>query len=601
MSTERRRVFMLGVDAAELSFIRAALPSLPTFRRLFDEGVLLPLRSTAEYVSASVWPDDVHGHDAGRARHQPAHPVGSRGMRMRRIASDWLYCEPFWYDLARAGLGVTVARRAVHVREPRAAGDWRSSNWGSHDLMGPFQASPPALRREIRRRFGAIPWATRSPLARTRGSSRPCATSALPVPATKAELARWLRDSTRWDFFLAVFGECHRAGHILWRDHDVVHGHVPPGALLDVYRAVDAAWAPCSTASISRRPRRWSSSALHGMGSNFSQDHFVRRAMDRINATSPRGAPAMRRTTAGLMRALREVVPAPVQHAIARSVPVQVRDWVVAREVTGGLDWRRTPGFALRSDLFGFVRLNLAGRERDGLLAAGERRARAATSTARDAELHGRCGRSTGDTPILRDVDAPRASLLHGARAGLPARLHPALERRSIRPRACARPSSGSIQAAARDGPDGRASSRRLCTRPGRSAAQRLVRHRSPTTQTSRSSSAPPRRASRRERVLRLGIAGFGRLARKSYVPALRGVPGARVSCGCRSARRLAYRRLAVVGRARLRCTAADARGVRHSTACSSRRLRRRTWAAWRAATGRGIAVFIEKPLVLAP
>jgi hypothetical protein len=35
---------MLAVDAGELSFIRGALPSLPTFRRLLDEGALFPLR-----------------------------------------------------------------------------------------------------------------------------------------------------------------------------------------------------------------------------------------------------------------------------------------------------------------------------------------------------------------------------------------------------------------------------------------------------------------------------------------------------------------------------------------------------------------------------
>jgi predicted AlkP superfamily phosphohydrolase/phosphomutase len=50
---------------------------------------------------------------------------------------------------------------------------------------------------------------------------------------------------------------------------------------------------------------------------------------------------------------------------------VEVRDWVVAREVTGGIDWKRTPGLALRSDLFSFIRLNLTHRERSGFLESG--------------------------------------------------------------------------------------------------------------------------------------------------------------------------------------------------------------------------------------
>ncbi len=56
---------------------------------------------------------------------------------------------------------------------------------------------------------------------------------------------------------------------------------------------------------------------------------------------------------------------------MARAVPVGVRDWVVGREVTGGVDWSRTRGIALRSDVHGFVRFNLLGRERDGALVKG--------------------------------------------------------------------------------------------------------------------------------------------------------------------------------------------------------------------------------------
>ena len=53
-----------------------------------------------------------------------------------------------------------------------------------------------------------------------------------------------------------------------------------------------------------------------------------------------------------------------------------MRDWVVSREVTGGLNWNQTPGFALRSDLYSFLRLNVDGRERLGILERGSERFR---------------------------------------------------------------------------------------------------------------------------------------------------------------------------------------------------------------------------------
>ena len=298
-------------------------------------------------------------------------------MRMRRIASDWLYSEPFWYDLVRAGFGATVldVPFSFENRLPRAV---EVINWGSHDLLGRFQTNPPGLRREIVRRFGRHPMGYEIPVSKDTGQLAAMTRECVDGAGTKARLACWLRETTNWDFFLAVFGECHRGGHILWRDHDDVHAHVPKGALLEVYRAVDAGVGTLLE-GIDTATTTVVVFALHGMGHNFSQEHFVRRALDRVNArywreSAPPDDPARENAAPGrrgLIRALRESIPPSLQHRIARSVPVGVRDWVAGREVTGGRDWRRTPGIALRSDLFSFLRLNLAGRERSGALGAG--------------------------------------------------------------------------------------------------------------------------------------------------------------------------------------------------------------------------------------
>lgn len=363
---------MVAVDAGELSFIRASLQDLPNFQHLLQEGVLFPLRSSAEHIAASVWPTMYTGKSAGEhgiSQHIQWDPLG---MRMRRIASDWVYCEPFWYDIARAGLGVTVLDVPFSFanRLPQAV---EVINWGSHDLMGPFQANRPELRQEIRRRFGRHPMGYEIPVSKDSRQLVAMKQECVVGAGTKGRLARWLRDTTKWDFYLAVFGECHRGGHIMWRDHDEVHAHVPKGALLEVYRAVDAA-VGAVLEGVDTETTTVVVFSLHGMGHNFSQEHFVRRALDRINASYRREVPTRDDSALprrGLIRALRESIPAPLQHGIARAVPVGVRDWVVGREVIGGLEWDRTPGFSLRSDLYSFLRLNVVGRERLGILEAG--------------------------------------------------------------------------------------------------------------------------------------------------------------------------------------------------------------------------------------
>src|SRR5262249_39890442 len=73
----------------------------------------------------------------------------------------------------------------------------------------------------------------------------------------------------------------------------------------------------------------------------------------------------------GIVRRLREGIPARLQNAIARAVPVSIRDRVVDRQISGGHDWARTPGFDILADLNGYLRLNLHGREREGMLLPG--------------------------------------------------------------------------------------------------------------------------------------------------------------------------------------------------------------------------------------
>jgi hypothetical protein len=41
------------------------------------------------------------------------------------------------------------------------------------------------------------------------------------------------------------------------------------------------------------------------------------------------------------------------------------------RQITGGRDWAATPGLALLADLNGYLRWNVRGRERDGILEPG--------------------------------------------------------------------------------------------------------------------------------------------------------------------------------------------------------------------------------------
>jgi len=61
-------------------------------------------------------------------------------------------------------------------------------------------------------------------------------------------------------------------------------------------------------------------------------------------------------------------VPASLQNMVASHVPAAVKDAVVDRSYTAGHDWAYTPAIGLRSDWSAYIRFNLRGREREGML-----------------------------------------------------------------------------------------------------------------------------------------------------------------------------------------------------------------------------------------
>jgi predicted AlkP superfamily phosphohydrolase/phosphomutase len=363
------KVAMIGIDAGDLNFIRKFSDRLPNFRWLIETGQSHGLKTTAGILPGSVWPTFYTGTLPGEhgVYHHLQWDAGS--MHMRRVAEDWLYCEPFWYELSRRGHRVCVLD--VPMTFPTRLHDgFEIINWGSHDQLGEFHCNDDQLARDIMKRFGPHPMGPEIPVDKTPTQLNRIRQNLTAGAERKGELIRWLMTEGNWDFFLTVFGECHRGGHILYPEEEMDQSAVPGEALLDVYRAVDAALGDTLRALDLERILVVVFS-VHGMQRNMSQEHFVPSLMDLLNAQFSGSANRSGRSTQqrSPMRLLREMVPARLQNTIAQLVPVSVRDWVVSRAVDGGYDWSTTPAIPLLADMNGYIRLNLRGRESKGSLA----------------------------------------------------------------------------------------------------------------------------------------------------------------------------------------------------------------------------------------
>jgi len=366
------KTLMLGVDAGDLAFIQAHIDSLPVFRRLIQHGVLRRLETTSRLLTGSVWPTFYTGTLPGQ--HGVYHHLqwDPDNMCTRRVCKEWLYSEPFWCELDRHGIRVAVAD--VPMMFPsRLDNGTEVVNWGSHDQLGHFHCNRPEMKRDIRLRFGKHPMGAEIPVNKNRRQLERIQGNLVTGAQLKGKLIQHLLQYTQWDYFLAVFGECHRGGHILWPDPGQ-DSLIRENALLEVYQAVDGAIGSILE-TIDPATVLVILFSLHGMEKNMSQEHFVAPVMQRINAlyeqefAADGGRP---RTQHSLMRLLRNQLPAGLQNAIAHAVPVGVRDWVVSQAVTAGYDWERTPAFPLLADYNGYLRFNLKGREASGCLQMGD-------------------------------------------------------------------------------------------------------------------------------------------------------------------------------------------------------------------------------------
>ena len=118
-------------------------------------------------MAGSVWPTFYTGsypQDHGVYHHLQ---WDQNAMGMRRVSEDWLYCEPFWYELERQGRRVSVFD--VPMTFPsRLKSGIELINWGSHDQLGPFTSNNLTLQKEIQTRFGSHPMGAEIPVDKTR-------------------------------------------------------------------------------------------------------------------------------------------------------------------------------------------------------------------------------------------------------------------------------------------------------------------------------------------------------------------------------------------------------------------------------------------------
>ena len=409
-------IVIIGLDAADPDLVEswAREGHLPVIASLLEAGAWGRLSSPAKVSSGPAWPSFFSGTQPGSQGRFFTHQLETGTYRLETKRAKQIDATPFWVHAGRTGR--TVAAVDVPKTWPRSdVNGVQVIGWGVHGPAWERSSSPPALIKNLIQRFGAHPIPScdqvRLKTADDHAAFRDGLTEGVKRKAAISEYILGLED---WDLFVTVFKEPHCAGHRLWHVLDRDHpGHVAELAetlgnpVLDVYRAVDEAIGRVVEAAGAATVVLFSP---YGMGPAYGGSHLLPDVLRRLGLAGADDGKGGKRKRPEVRDSVLERAPLGLIRLARRIVPPRMWDKIACRLRESGKQWSQSRAFCVPGDHTGAIRINLAGREPEGVVEAGSQYE--ALCDELEDELRALVNPDTGK-PAVRDVSRPHR-LFHG-------------------------------------------------------------------------------------------------------------------------------------------------------------------------------------------
>jgi predicted AlkP superfamily phosphohydrolase/phosphomutase len=368
-------LLMIGLDAAEFTLVQALLAEglMPNLAALQKRGVDTPLRSSARWLVGAPWPSFYSSSSPEQFGMYHYLVWRPELMTAERPDPRWLPLEPFWRRLPEQGRKV-IAVDIPLCYAPNAYDGVEISGWATHELLQQPGSSPPGLLDEVRNEFGRAPFdeegAHRLTIAEFMEVRDQCVETAHRV----GKLGRSLMHRHPWDLALICLSSTHRGGHMLW-DRTILKGDATAAELQSVDHALRDVYVACDRAIGDLVEAAGEDAAvmvfsLHGMGPNTDRTSILPEMLARVldDRYSEREFVRKKRFS----ERLRVLLPAEFRARVKKLLPQAIQDKLTLHWRQSGLNWDKTKAFIAFCDLDGYIRINLRGRERDGVVDAGD-------------------------------------------------------------------------------------------------------------------------------------------------------------------------------------------------------------------------------------
>ena len=362
-------VLLVGLDALEATLLEKLCNdgSLPTLATLRQKGCFGHLESEAEIFTGGVWPT------VYTSKKVPWHGIYHNklwryeNMRCEVPSKVWFSPPAFWEMLD------TENYRIALIDVPTVLGAHKFKNgihlvgWGSHDLFL-RDSWPEDLWQKLERKFGSpVTYAEQfgSQNARSLLNLR---SNLIKGSEQMAKISCELITMQPWDLFFVVFGAPHRAGHYLWdlsqidlTDVSSDSINMLESALVDIYRSCDDALSKL----LAKVPphTRILVFATHGVALNQGWSDYCSKILSKIQQVSSGHAPKE-----GFLYKIKQILPWQFMRQVTTRMPQRLANRLVEHWSARMFDWNTTHYFPLPMDHAGYIRVNLKGREPQGIV-----------------------------------------------------------------------------------------------------------------------------------------------------------------------------------------------------------------------------------------
>lgn len=365
----RRRVMLVGLDAAESSLLLAGAESgdLPALASMYRSGAWGTVQSPAGFGSGAVWPSIATAVSPARHGRFYYQQVPPGRYEAKRFEAEEFVAEPVWERISAAGRRIAVFD-VPKVGLSTGINGVSAVDWIVHGpVYNEFRTFPESYAAELAARYGTdpLPKCDR-PGLRNAAEMREFVDIMTARIGQRERLAHDLWADPDLDLLVTVFAEPHCAGHQSWhvRDeshplHDADVNRTVGDPLMTVYREIDDALGRL-LAGVDDDTLVIVFSGT-GMGPNYTGNHLLDEVLRRIDGVSmtPR-----RSLTKRAKNVAKKIMPLELRR---RYRPLKRR---VEEGAAAGDRSRRRAFCVPHNDIAGAIRLNVEGRERDGRIPA---------------------------------------------------------------------------------------------------------------------------------------------------------------------------------------------------------------------------------------